>query len=126
MTALLSLVGIGSGALLVLVGLVMIAAQVRVHQIEVYSIGSWVFRVGAVLSLFGLILMATGDGSGAELGRVGLLTGVTGFLGGLFVWNHEREQALHEGAEHWDWPRSLTLQLVGLGGSVFIAALLIG
>jgi hypothetical protein len=123
MAAAINLLGILLGALLLLAGLVMIAAQVRTHQIRVYGAGSWVFRGGAVLSAAGLALLAL-NGGPAELSTVGLLAGVAGLLGGLFTLNHERAQALHGGADRWAWPRSLTLQLMGSGALLVVLALL--
>ena len=122
MTDLLSLVGVLLGMLLLLIGLVMIASQVRVHQIEVYSAGSWVFRAGALLSIAGLLVSKTAGGP-AELAKVGWLTGGAALLGGLFVLNHERAQVLHDGSSRWDWPRSLTAQMIALGSLILIIAL---
>ena len=122
MGMLAALVGIGLGALGVLAGLVMIAPEVRVHQIRVYGAGSWVFRAGALLALIGVILART-SGAPAPLNQVGALAGGAALLGGLFVLNHERAQALHGGADRWDWLRSLTLQMFAAGAILLAAAL---
>src|SRR5262245_48629641 len=116
-----ALVGIGLGAVLVLGGLVMIAPEVRVHQIRVYSPGSWVFRIGALLALIGLVLARVG-GAPTQIVQVGLLVGGAAFLGGLFVWNHERAQAHHAGQSRWDWPRSLTIQMFAAGVVLLVVA----
>lgn len=123
MADLVSLIGIGVGALLVLFGLVLIATQVRIHQIRVYSAGSWIFRVGAVLSALGLVTLLVRGGA-QELASVGLVTGVAALVGGLFTLNHERAQSLDRGAERWDWLRSLTAQMVGAGAILIVLALL--
>jgi hypothetical protein len=73
-----------------------------------------VFRAGALLTLAGLILARLASAP-AQIGQVGLLVGGAALLGGLFVWNHERAQALHGGAARWDWPRSLTVQMIASG-----------
>jgi hypothetical protein len=123
MLDLIGLLGILLGALGVLLGLVLIAPEVRIHQITVTSRGSWVYRGGAMLTLIGLAGLILGDGAG-EIASVGLITGITGVLGGLFMWNHERAQALHAGADRWDWPRALTPQIMGLGALIVLVALL--
>jgi hypothetical protein len=81
LAALLSFSGIIFGAMLVLAGLLMIAPQVRVHQIRIYSVGSWMYRAGIALSLIGLIVLPLSDGLDA-LAQVGLVTGVAGLMGG--------------------------------------------
>ena len=88
MAELVSFIGIIFGAVLVLIGLLLIAPQVRVHQIRKYSAGSWVFRAGIGLSLIGLIALTFSDGID-ELGPVGIVTGIAGLMGGLITWNHE-------------------------------------
>jgi hypothetical protein len=124
MAALLSFIGIIFGALLVLVGLLMIASQVRVHQIRIYSVGSWVYRAGILLSLIGLIAIPLSDGLD-ELAQVGLVTGVAGLMGGVITWNHELHQAHDAGEIPWDWMRSLTLQMILMGAAVIVLALVI-
>jgi len=69
MAALLSLLLIGIGALLALAGLLMIAPQVRVHQIRVYSRGSWLFRAGMILTALGVL--ASLSGASPETGASG-------------------------------------------------------
>ena len=105
------------GALLTLGGLLLIAPQVRVHQIEAYSRGSWLFRAGMALSALGLLVLRLTSGSD-DLRRVGLVIGVAGVMGGLITWGHEYHQAKEHGAERWDWPRSLTLQMIASGAIV--------
>lgn len=75
-----ALVGIGLGALMVLAGLVMIAPGVRVHQLQAYGSGSWVFRAGALLTLIGLILARIGSAP-TQLTQVGVLAGGGGAAG---------------------------------------------
>ena len=118
-----ALIGIGLGAVLVLAGLVMIAPEVRVHQIRVYGPGSWVFRAGVLLALIGSILARLGAAP-APISQVGMLVGGAALLGGLFVWNHERAQAHHAGQPRWDWPRSLTVQMMASGLVLLLLALL--
>ncbi len=124
MLALISLLLIVLGTVGVLTGLVLIAPEVRIHQIAVYSRGSWVLRMGALLTALGLILLGI-DAGPDELASVGLLAGISGVLGGLFIWNHERAQALHAGADRWDWPRALTPQVIGAGSVLIMLALLV-
>ena len=109
-----ALAGIGIGAVMVLAGLVMIAPEVKIHQIRVYGAGSWVFRAGALLTLIGLIVARLANAP-EQIGQVGLVVGGAALLGGLFVWNHERAQAIHGGQARWDWPRSLTVQMFAAG-----------
>jgi hypothetical protein len=125
MGSLAALLAMGVGAVLVLAGLVMIAPEVRVHRIRVYSAGSWVFRVGAALTLAGLLLTRIASAP-VELVKIGVLIGGAALLGGLFVWNHERAQAPHSEVAHWDWPHSLTLQMLGAGVILLALALLFG
>ncbi len=124
MLQLVSLLGVGIGVLAILAGLVMIAPQVRVHRIAVWSAGSWVFRAGAILEALGLILLKAGGGPGV-LGTVGLMGGIAALLGGLFVLNHERAQALHGGSGRWQWPRSLTAQMMAAGLVLVVLALVV-
>lgn len=124
MLDLVSLIAILLGALLVLVGLVLIANQVRVHQIQVYGVGSWLFRGGVILSVLGLLLLLANVGP-REMALVGTTIGGAGLLGALFTLNHERTQALHGGAESWDWLRSLTVQMVVLSILVLLLALIV-
>lgn len=120
MRDLLGLLFILSGGMLALAGLLMIAPQVRRHEIQVYSWRSWLFRAGMLLTLIGMGLLW---GDYPELATVGLLIGITGVLGGLITWNHERAQALHAGLAPWHWRGSLTLHMLVLGGVVCVAAL---
>lgn len=123
MDTLLATIGILFGAVGVIIGLLMIAPQVRVHQIEIYSRGSWVFRIGAGLSIIGLLtnlLAAEND----ALGDIGIVTGVAALMGGIITWGHERKQALDSGVQKWDWQASLTLQMVIFGAVILMTALL--
>lgn len=110
MGATISILGVLGGALLVQAGLVMIAPQVRIHQIRIYSQGSWVLRLGAVLTLTGVVL-----GGAPMLQKIALITGISVLMGGLITWNHERRQALDNGEPRWDFLHSLTLQMMGVG-----------
>jgi hypothetical protein len=113
MGLLVAFIGVIGGSVLILPGMLLIAAQVRVHRIMVYSVGSWLFRGGMALVILGLA--ASMGTNFPELRMVGMVAGGTGLLGGVFVWNHERAQVLHDGARRWNWPRSLTVQMIGLG-----------
>jgi hypothetical protein len=110
--------------MLVLAGLLMIAPQVRVHQIRIYSVGSWMYRAGIALSLIGLIVLPLSDGLDA-LAQVGLVTGVAGLMGGVITWNHELHQARDVGEIPWDWPHSLTLQMMVMGAALIVLALVV-
>ena len=123
MLDLISFIALLFGSLLLLIGLVMIANQVRLHQIRIYSAASWVYRIGAFLSALGLLIMLLGDGL-SELATLGLVTGGAGLLGALFTLNHERAQALHNGASRWNWPGSLTVQIAGLAALQIVLALI--
>jgi hypothetical protein len=114
MTSLIVLIAISLGAALTLIGLLLIAPEVKVHQIRVYSPGSWVFRAGMALTLIGLMGVWANNGA-QELRQVGLVVGVAGAMGGVITWGHEWRQAHETGHTRWDWPRSLTLQMVVLG-----------
>lgn len=107
------------GTLLYLAGLVMVAAQVRVHQITVYSRGSWLFRVGALLAAGGALLSPDVFALVARL--LGLLSiPVAGLVG-----HHEWLQARDAGATTFPWPRSLAVQIVLIGFGVVHSAGLI-
>ncbi|NDJ55287.1 MAG: hypothetical protein GYB68_19620 [Chloroflexi bacterium] len=121
MLTILTLLALGGGIAFILFGLILIAPQVRIHQIEIYSLGSWVFRAGIGLSLLAVVVMA-GTGVLQELESISLWAGLAALLGGLFVWNHERAQALHDGAETWDWQQSLTLQMMSSGAVLTLMA----
>lgn len=123
MRDLLSLLGIGLGGMLVLGGLIGIANQVRVHRVRPASAASWVFRAGVGLSIAGLILVILSAGPG-EYKTLGTWIGLAAGLGGLFTLNHERAQALDGGADRWDWPRSLTLQMMVSGAVIILLAVL--
>lgn len=119
MLALISLLAVGLGSLLTLLGLVFIAPEVRVHQIKVYSRGSWLFRAGMLLVALGVGL---GGGVPQEFAQVGQLMGVAGIMGGIITAGHEWKQAHEHGLPHWDWLRSLTLQMIVLGVLVLLLA----
>jgi hypothetical protein len=107
------------GTLLYLVGLVMIAAQVRVHAIRVNSRGSWVFRVGSILAAVGVLLVPEPWAVVARL--LGLLSlPVAGLVG-----HHEWLQVRDAGATSFPWTRSLAVQVVLLGFGVVHTAGLI-
>lgn len=108
--ATISFLGVLGGALLVQAGLVLIAPQVRIHQIRIYSQESWVLRLGALLTLVGVVI-----GGAPMLQKVALITGISIVAGALIVWGHERRQALDNGARHWNFLRSLTLQMMSVG-----------
>lgn len=121
MALLISLIAIGIGSLLTLLGLLLIAPEVRVHQIQVYSRGSGLFRAGMLLVILGI-----GAGLAANMpeafAQVGQLMGVAGLMGGLITAGHEWKQAHEQGQPRWDWLRSLTLQMILLGVVVLAAA----
>ena len=107
------------GAILILTGLVMIAPEVRFHRIQTGGLGAWFFRAGGLFTILALAMVWV-TGGPSDLGKVGVLVGGTCALSGLFVWNHERSQALHNGASRWNWPQSLTFQLV-MAGAIILA-----
>ena len=112
------------GSLLVLVGLLMIAPQVRVHQIRIYSPGSWLFRAGMILTALGILAALSGDHP-LQLIQVAQLIGVAGLMGGLITAGHEWRQARDHHDTTWNWLRSLTLQMVILGALVLGLASLV-
>ena len=121
MTSLLGLLCTGVGSILVLIGLLMIAVQVRVHQIRIYGVGSWLFRSGMALTILAIILVA-GDDHLKQLLQVGQLMGVAGLMGGVITAGHEWHQAHDNHDAAWSWLRSLTLQMILLGAIVLILA----
>jgi hypothetical protein len=121
MATLLSLLCIGIGAVLVLVGLLMIAPQVRVHKIKIYSPGSWLFRAGMILTTLGILVALSGDRL-RPLMQVGQLMGVAGLMGGIITAGHEWHQARDNNDVAWDWWHSLTLQMVVMGIFVLVLA----
>ena len=121
MAALASFLCVGIGSLLVLVGLLMIAPQVRVHQIKVYSAGSWLFRAGMILTALG-ILLVIGRDHPVQLVQVGQLMGIAGLMGGVITAGHEYHQARDNNDVSWNWGRSLTLQMVVMGAIVLALA----
>jgi hypothetical protein len=123
MDILLTTIGILLGTILTIIGLLMIAPQVKVHQIRVNSWGSWLFRLGMVLAMVGLVINIISVDS-TPLQNIGIVTGVSGLMGGIITWGHERKQALDNGAAQWEWRSSLTLQMVILGGITFVLGLL--
>ena len=121
MASLLSLISIAIGALLILIGLLMIAPQVRVHQIKIYSTGSWLFRIGMIAMVIG-ILAAQDSDLPKQVIQVAQLMGLTGLMGGVITAGHEYRQARDHHDETWSWPRSLALQMIVAGGIVLILA----
>lgn len=114
MVALLILIAVGLGSLCTLLGLVLIAPEVRVHQIKVYSWGSLIFRGGMLLVTIGISIGSAYD-IPKEVAQVGQLIGVAGIMGGIITAGHEWKQAHEQGLPRWDWLRSLTLQMIVLG-----------
>ena len=111
MIAAISALGIGLGAILSIIGLLLIAPQVKVHRIEVYSPGSWFYRSGTGLLIIGILALIIDEGMG-ELAQTGLLMGVTGLSNAVLVGHHEKIQALDNGAEIWDWKKSLMAHML--------------
>jgi|SRR5450432_4583717 hypothetical protein len=122
MAALFSLLCIGIGSLLVLVGLLMIAPQVRVHRIKVYSVGSWLFRAGMILTLLRSVAALSGGDTPTQVIQVAQLMGVAGIMGGIITAGHEWRQAHDNNDTEWNWWKSLTLQMVVLGVIVLAVA----
>lgn len=121
MATFILLIMVGLGSLCTLAGLLLIAPEVRIHQIKVNSRGSALFRAG-------MLLVAAGIGIGlayelpGEFAQVGQLMGVAGIMGGVITAGHEWKQAHEQGQPRWDWPRSLTLQMIILGIVVLVVA----
>ena len=119
MAELISFAGIIIGVILTLTGLLMIAPQVRIHQIEVYSRAAWIFRSGTLFTTLGLLVLLLSDGH-REIGQIGFVVGISALMGGIITWNHEYAQARDAGKLPWNWKASLTLQMV-IFGAMMIA-----
>ena len=122
MDTLLATFGILIGTLLLILGLVLLAPQVKVHEIEKYSRASWLIRTGAIMAIIGLFVNLI-SASNDALHDIGIVTGVCGMMSGIITWGHERKQALDNGAMRWDWGSSLTLEMVVFGGTIALVGL---
>jgi hypothetical protein len=96
MVALFSLSLILVGVVSVLLGLLLIAPEIRVHQIRVYSPASWAYRIGMGFMLLGVWMASRADGLTALI-QVGQIMGGAGFLSGIITWGHELSQARDAG-----------------------------
>ena len=123
MLFLLSILGILLGSASIVVGTVLIAPQVRVHQIKKDSKGSRAFMIGSALVCAGLLLLLL-DAGAVVLAQVGLLLGVFGFLVAGLVGHHEYLQTQEDEGHEWDWRRSLMAQMLGASGSILILSAL--
>ena len=114
----ISLLFILLGALLLLVGFVTIAPQVRVHQIEAKSGAAWIFRGGAGLLILGE-LWGLQRPIEPALGTVALIVGGATLFAALTIISHERQQADYK------FSRSLSLQVFVAGGVILLLAFFI-
>jgi hypothetical protein len=104
----LALLFICLGGLLALAGLVALAPQVRLHQIEPQSWRAWLFRAGAVAVIAGQILSFFAAIAGIWITAT-LLLGWAILFASLLVVSHERQQPGYR------LGGSLSLQIFGLG-----------
>lgn len=111
MFTLIAMIGIVLGSVLMLLGLLLIAPQVRVHKIKVNSPGGWVFVAGALSVHFGQLALWFGDRL-PVLAQVALVMGVLGLLSAALVGHHEQKQALENGAVRWFWQGSLMVRML--------------
>lgn len=123
MATLLATIGILLGTLILIFGLLLLAPQVKVHAIKKNSSANWLFRVGGVLTILGLVFNVVSAANNA-LQEIGIVTGVCVLMGGIITWGHERQQAYDDGAIRWGWGSSLTLQMVIWGGLILLLSLI--
>ncbi|MCI0713640.1 MAG: hypothetical protein L0154_26015 [Chloroflexi bacterium] len=121
MLFLLSLLGILLGSAAMIVGLVLIAPQVRVHQIEKKSRGSQTFLIGSGLVSVGLLFLLLDSGT-MVMAQVGLLMGFLGFLVAGLVGHHEYLQTQEADSREWDWRQSLMAQMLASSGAILVLA----
>lgn len=119
MLFLLSLLGILFGSAAIIVGLVLIAPQVRVHQIEKESRGSRTFLIGAGLVSVGLLFLLLDSGT-VVMAQVSLLVGFLGFLAAGLVGHHEYLQTQEDDTQEWDWRQSLMAQMLASSGAILV------
>jgi uncharacterized membrane protein len=120
MITLIAFLGIMLGNLFFLAGILLIAAQVRVHRIRVRSRGHAAFRIGAVLLVIGLLLWLIDEGDTA-FATMEMLVGWVGVLVAGLVWHHEQLQALEEERD-WHWQGSLMAWLFLYSAAVILSA----
>jgi len=75
-----------------LIGLVGMGPQVNVHRIRPWSVAAWVFRIGSVMMIIGLLL-GLAAGLERELIRVSLILGTAFVISCAVVVHHEWVQA---------------------------------
>ena len=119
MLFLLSLMGILLGSAAMIVGLVLIAPQIRVHQIEKNSRGSRTFLIGSGLVSVGLLFLLLDSGA-LVLAQVSLLMGFMGFLAAGLVGHHEYLQTQEDDTREWDWRQSLMARILASSGAILI------
>jgi hypothetical protein len=119
MLFLLSLLGILLGSAAMIVGLVLLAPQVRVHQIAKKSRGSQTFLIGTGLVSVGLLFLLLDSGA-VVMAQVGLLMGFLGFLGAGLVGHHEYLQTQDDDTQEWDWRQSLMARMLASSAAILV------
>lgn len=118
---LILLVGIPIG----LIGLVGMGPQVNVHRIRPWSAAAWVFRVGAVLMIIGLLLSLSIRLDHA-LVTVSLIMGTAFVVSCSVIVHHEWVQAGHIGQPDFKLHFSPLLMALWLGTMLVGAVLIVG
>jgi len=118
---LILLVGIPIG----LIGLVGMGPQVNVHRIRPWSIAAWVFRLGGVLMIIGLLLSIS-TGLDRALVTVSLIMGTAFVVSCAVIVHHEWVQAGHVGEPEFKLYFSPVLIGLWLGTMLVGSVLIIG
>ncbi|MEM7347596.1 MAG: hypothetical protein AAF485_25445 [Chloroflexota bacterium] len=106
------------GSLILLLGLALIGPQVNVHEIDPASKAAWIFRGGAGMLILGEIVAFITSVDPAIV-TVCLIMGGATLFSSLIILSHERQQS------NYQFSRSLSLQIFGLGAVILIMALLL-
>ena len=106
------------GALLLLVGLIGVAPQVKSHQIDAKSTFAGIFRAGGVMIIFGEMWgwFVTLD---SAVITTAAIVGVANLFASLIIVTHERQQP------GFKLKGSFSLQVFGLGVVIILLTLLL-
>jgi hypothetical protein len=125
LNSVLSVISLLVGILVTLIGLVGMGPQVNVHRIRPWSVAAWVFRVGGLLMIIGLLLSLT-SGLERELIRVSLILGTACVIACAVIVHHEWVQAGEQAQSDFRLQHSPLLIALWLGSMALGAVVIIG
>ncbi len=125
MNGVLGAISLLAGIPITLIGLVGMGPQVNVHRIRPWSAAAWVFRVGSLLMIIGLLL-SLASGLERELIRVSLILGTACVISCAVIVHHEWVQAGDQARADFRLQHSPLLIVAWLGSMALGAVVMIG